>query len=54
MDRNSLPDNCHLHITVPRQTFIDLKIMAVLTNRSMSQLIRVAIAEKMKNLKEPK
>ena len=54
MDENTLPDNCHLHVTIPRQTFVDLKIMAILTNRTMSQLIRIAIQEKMKTLKGQK
>lgn len=40
----------NLHIS--EQLLMEIKIMAVMTRRSMSQFIRQALQEKMKDLKE--
>jgi hypothetical protein len=40
-----------INLIIPEKEKIELRIMCILTHRSMSQFIRVAIQEKIKTLK---
>jgi hypothetical protein len=47
----TLPPNSRITFVLTEQEKIDLKIMAILTKRSMSDFIRISVKDKIKEIK---
>jgi len=45
-------DNTQINIRIPKKAFVELKIMCILTNRTLSSFLRTAIREKIIQIKE--